>query len=278
MLEGDFFGDFLSKNLSPYKTLEPSRYYFLLSLTTTWMLIFCIINIRFSSKNSNILTARLGHCAIVSILCTLLYFVVWPGSLHLLRHPISYSEWPADFSSFLYREDGLFETLTAILLFGAAILFFRAGKSAIRSLLGHRITLILFLLSVFAMVFMMEEISWGQRIFSWENPEVVKILNYQQETNFHNFFNPIIGDGERIISIFISLALLTAILYKTRITSPTLAGLFPSDKYYFVSVLFFIAGMLSSELFEEVLAIFMFFYGMDMKNFYSKVPIPTQGS
>lgn len=275
--DGNFLGEFLSKNIAPYQTIEPQRYYFLLSLTCTWVVIFCIINLRFSSNTSNILTARLGPCAVVSILVMILYFAVWPGIADR-RIPLSYKEWPVDFSSFLYQEDGFFENLTAILLLLAAIQFFRAGRYGTKHLLNRRTILTLFLLSSFSMILMMEEISWGQRIFSWENPRLITELNYQKETNLHNFFNPIIADGERLFSIFISLALLTTILYRTRITTPAIRGLYPSEKYYYVSVLFFITGMISSELFEEILAVFLFFYSIDMKRFYSKLPAQTSQS
>jgi len=276
ILEGNLLGEFLSKNVAPYKkTVEPHRYYFLLSLTSTWILIFCIINLKFSSKASSILTARLGRCGVVSILCMLLYFVIWPGIADR-RFPLSYSEWPVDFSSFLYQEDGLLETLTAVLLLLASIQFFLAGKYATKHLLFRRTILALFLLSILSMIFMMEEISWGQRIFSWENPEIIQNFNYQQETNFHNLFNPIIGDMERIIALFISLTLLTAILFRDRITSPAIRGLFPSDKYYYIPILFFIAGMMSSELFEEVFAVFLFFYSKDIWDYYSNRDFPYE--
>lgn len=277
VFEGNFLGEFLSKNIAPYQTIEPQRYYFLLSLTSTWMVIFCFLNLKFSSNTSNIMTARLGLCAVVSILTSILYIVVWPGIADR-RIPLSYKEWPVDFSSFLYQEDGFFESLTAILLLLAAIQFFRAGRYGAQRLLNRRAILALSLLSSFSMIIMMEEISWGQRIFSWENPRLITMFNYQKETNFHNFFNPVIADGERIFSIFISLALLTTILYRTRITTPVIRGLFPSDKYYYVSVLFFITGMISSELFEEILAVFLFFYSMDLKNFYSIFPAQNQNS
>ena len=266
ILEGNSIGEFLSKNVVLNEPIKPHRYYFLLSLTSAWVLIFCLINLKFSSNVPNILTARLGQCSIVSACCIFLYLVIWPGTHR--QYPLSYTEWPIDFKTFLYQEDGLFESLTAILLFVTFIQFFRAGRYAAKHLLGRRIILGLFSLSIFSMVFMMEEISWGQRIFSWESPEIIKQFNYQQETNLHNIFNPIIVDSERIFAVFISLALLTAILCKPRITSPAICGLFPSDKYFHISILFFIAGMINPELFEEVFAVFLFFYSKDILNYF----------
>ena len=42
-------------------------------------------------------------------------------------------------------------------------------------------------LAVIAFVFLGEEISWGQRVFGWETPELFGDYNKQNETNFHNF-------------------------------------------------------------------------------------------
>jgi len=192
--------------------------------------------------------------------------------------PLSYNEWPVDFTTFLYQEDGLFETLTVLLLLLAFIQFYLAGRNATKHMLGRQTIFALFFLSIFTMILMMEEISWGQRIFSWETPEIVERFNYQQETNLHNILNPIIVDVERILSLLISLALLIAIFYRTRITSPTIRGLFPSDKYFYISILIAISGMITGELLEEVFAIFLISYSLDMKNFYSKIYAPTRDS
>lgn len=43
--------------------------------------------------------------------------------------------------------------------------------------------------SLGSLLIAMEEISWGQRLFSYRPPEVFLTGNYQQELNFHNFAN-----------------------------------------------------------------------------------------
>ena len=49
-----------------------------------------------------------------------------------------------------------------------------------------------FILCIAWLIFALEEISWGQRIFGIESPEFFLGHNYQQETNIHNFFiNPL---------------------------------------------------------------------------------------
>lgn len=74
-------------------------------------------------------------------------------------------------------EDELFEWLTTICLFGAAIFFIVASK------LKNIFLIILFLGFIFGAG---EEISWGQRIFNFETPEYIKDHNVQKEFTLHN--------------------------------------------------------------------------------------------
>ena len=97
----------------------------------------------------------------------------------------------------LYREDGFFETMTTVFLLAASIIMLVAVVKLLKSLKIRSKTckyaLVLFVFLILAFFWAgMEEISWGQRIFGWETPEAIAELNMQEETNFHNFFNPII--------------------------------------------------------------------------------------
>ena len=82
------------------------------------------------------------------------------------------------------REDGVLETMSAILLLiasGLALLVaYRAGWSAVG--LFHGFLALLF----FAMCG--EEISWGQRYIGFATPEALEGLNVQNEVNLHNMF------------------------------------------------------------------------------------------
>jgi len=82
----------------------------------------------------------------------------------------------------LFAEDGLFESLTSFCALSASLLFFFCAKRA-----GYRGTRIALLaISMLTFFFGMEEISWGQRIFGWETPDTLKVINRQGETNIHN--------------------------------------------------------------------------------------------
>ena len=92
----------------------------------------------------------------------------------------------------LYLEDGIFESLTpilmiiAVLLIGLSIPKLRVDAQFVNY--RNLITVIyLFLMLVFFLN-AMEEISWGQRIFGWETPQTFE-GNVQEETNLHNYFN-----------------------------------------------------------------------------------------
>ena len=80
-------------------------------------------------------------------------------------------------------EDSLLEWGTAILAFIASVLFFCSGT------IGSPFA---FLLCIAWLIFALEEISWGQRIFDFESAQFFMTYNLQQETNLHNLFlNPL---------------------------------------------------------------------------------------
>jgi len=80
----------------------------------------------------------------------------------------------------LTYEEGLFENLTAICFFIAAIFFFR-------TYLLSRNLFFLFLFVIF-LLGAGEEISWGQRIFNFNTPDILYNLNRQHEFNLHNIY------------------------------------------------------------------------------------------
>jgi tryptophan-rich sensory protein len=79
-------------------------------------------------------------------------------------------------------EDSLLEWGTFVLSFLGGVLFLAAG------ILGVRVAFVFGLSWLF---FGFEEISWGQRVFGIETPDLLKEYNYQEELNLHNLVNPI---------------------------------------------------------------------------------------
>ena len=91
----------------------------------------------------------------------------------------------------LTEEDGFYENLGALLFLATSITFFmlainpayyRAEADGQRNS-ARKYFWFLALLFLFAFG---EEISWGQRIFNFETPEIIKKINIQDEFNLHN--------------------------------------------------------------------------------------------
>lgn len=82
------------------------------------------------------------------------------------------------------REDGIFEDLTVIYLFGTftlfgvALFYFRPSSWLMK--LSYAGLAFLFLFGAG------EEISWGERIFDWEDHNFIKGINVQKELTIHN--------------------------------------------------------------------------------------------
>ncbi len=95
------------------------------------------------------------------------------------------------------KEDGVIESLTALLFFLASCISALNLRRATSR--RTRIWLILMALGFFACSG--EEISWGQRILGYGTPDSVMALNVQGEFNIHNMFG-YVSDHVFIMSVF----------------------------------------------------------------------------
>lgn len=82
-----------------------------------------------------------------------------------------------------HSEDSFLEWGTFACAMLASILFLISGFVRIR---------FAYLLSISWLIFALEEISWGQRIFNIDSPLFFETYNYQKEINLHNFLDPIL--------------------------------------------------------------------------------------
>jgi hypothetical protein len=172
----------------------------------------------------------------------------------------------------LYLEDGVFESLTPVLMFISIILI---GLSIPKlrkdtQLVNYRnlVTVIYLFLMLAFFLNAMEEISWGQRIFGWVTPQTFE-GNVQNETNLHNYFNQYYLLFYRLL-VFFPLVVFVAIWleYTQRflifnrlvLPHPTMIGL--SLLIGIVSFVWF----KEQELIEELFAVFFFFYGFRIYN------------
>ncbi len=119
----------------------------------------------------------------------------------------------------------------------------------------------------------MEEISWGQRIFGWSTPLILEKVNYQNEINIHNFFNP----QGMYLYIALSISLSGFIYFQKTIVKKfynklkffRILNLIPNPEFFYFSYVFIGIAIINyfdvfDEVFEGVLAIFVLFYSIDI--------------
>ncbi len=164
----------------------------------------------------------------------------------------------------LYEEDGFFETATAILaLTSSLILLTWSLKQNKRSGIAARLAL-----SLMFFLFGMEEISWGQRIFSWETPGVLVEFNDQNELNLHNIINPYLYSVTQSWSLFLSALLIYSeelkrgICFSERLRE--YADIIPPPSFLLYGFLFLFLSLqcayFGGELTEEIFSVFGFVY------------------
>jgi hypothetical protein len=125
------------------------------------------------------------------------------------------------------REDGAFENLTAVYLlvtafaFAASFFLFREASWLLK--LAHAGLAIFFFLGA------AEEISWGERIFEWEDHNFVRGINVQRELTIHNlkYFQ---GD-EAILPVSIA-QLFFLFCFAFAVLIPLIARLFPRIRMF----------------------------------------------
>jgi hypothetical protein len=172
----------------------------------------------------------------------------------------------------LYLEDGVFESLTpmlmliSILLIGVAIPKLRKDAQLVNY--RNLVTVIYLFLMLIFFLNAMEEISWGQRIIGWETPQTFE-GNVQDETNLHNYFNQYYLLFYRLL-VFFPVVILIAIWLEIKerylefnrlvLPHPSLIGL--SLLIGVVSLIWF----KEQELLEELFAVFFTFYSFRIYN------------
>jgi hypothetical protein len=199
------------------------------------------------------------------------YVFVASSSLAILVILIRCLSSSAILSTAVGEEDGFLEGLSAVLFFLSFVLLAAASLRPGRALQGmpqrakRGVRIGYFLIATVLLFVAMEEISWGQRIFGWETPEVMKTLNTQDETNLHN--TDMIGSivyyaGYRFAGVFLAVASILAwtLLWDRRgirliVPHPELIGVI-------VLLLLFTVVWVNSEFVEELFSIFFGFYAL----------------
>jgi len=166
----------------------------------------------------------------------------------------------------LYRENGLFETLTAILFMGSSFLLFGAAMFQRRQSADHRkiVAALLVGIGIVFLFFGLEEISWGQSWFGWSTPAVLERINDQGELNVHNLNNSFIRPLYRWGVAAFALVTVAGWLWISRFKKTPLRFLIPHWATAGLLVLMFLFGFLwlHQELLEELGAVFALFYAL----------------
>ncbi len=114
------------------------------------------------------------HCILIVFVCAIILLTKYHPPSDQLLLAVS-------------KEGGLFEWASfffAFTLSGFALLvYFHSGEHKIFSLVRRRFILVT---AVAAYLLAMEEISWGQHVFGFDNPAFFEEMNQQKETNLHN--------------------------------------------------------------------------------------------
>jgi cell division protein FtsL len=167
--------------------------------------------------------------------------------------------WAIFFGHPMYEEDDLFQNATAGLAFSAGVLFL--------CLLFYRIPgrqkSAYFMLGAAFLFFAMEEISWGQRIFEWNTPQMWKRLNIQRETNMHNLLNEYLFVPANFFMLLgLGMLYVNAKWLSTKdikLGWPWLSFFTPRDEYYLLGYSFYFLSLgslaIGTEIAEEIIAL-----------------------
>ncbi len=171
----------------------------------------------------------------------------------------------------LYTEDNLLENFTVLFALIASYNFIKI-TTYIKGKFEKFITLFTSILLIF---FILEEISWGQRFFNFETPTLIKEINLQNETNFHNILNKHFYKLlYPIFNLKMSLFLFFSIYFRRNIIdvfkSEKYTRLLPSHKFEIYILIFYLLIFNSlwhpngGELTEQIFSIFILMYSIDL--------------
>ncbi len=142
----------------------------------------------------------------------------------------------------LNREDGMVENFQAVMFLIAGILWFILAWWKRKALEVSRKRLMLYILLGLGMVlFFLEEISWGQRIYGYSTPSTLESVNTQGESNIHNidFFGTVLPPYELIaLAVIIIIAILIFVAWKYKGVGRSMEQIFiPLGQYDLVAPL-----------------------------------------
>lgn len=266
LFDGPVLMKILERTISPDGKMDDPNYHYVgLTVICCWAIIFCGLVRRFVLENHRIPKFKVEWVFVISIILIIFSYGFKPPHT---ANPISYQDLPSDFMVLINEEDGLLESATALLLMFAFIRFCLSLRAARQT--APRLWVVggLASLALFSFVFCMEEISWGQRIFSWNTPEMFEAFNSQGETNFHNINQLYLPPLQMVFSLIFSVVLMVSISLKPFFRFTPYINFVPKENFFYLTGLIVVSAYFGGEIMEQILSIFLFAYsGHVLENF-----------
>lgn len=165
------------------------------------------------------------------------------------------------------KSENPIETATSFFFLIAALFLLRSSflvsKTSVSSKHQGQVRFALIILSLLLILIFGEEISWGQHWMGWEASGIFQTRNFQQETNVHNFFNPLFNLVYPLVGAGLFLAGFALWLFPIRSNSGLSRILTPHPSLF---PILFAASFYSfrghSEIFEEYLGLLFLLYSL----------------
>jgi hypothetical protein len=165
------------------------------------------------------------------------------------------------------EQEGYIETFSSLFfLFAIFILIatlIKSKKIDLNKRNKHVFTIYIILLICGLTFIYGEELSWGQHFFKWDSSTVFNNYNIQQETNVHNFFNPIYRFMYPIIGMGSFLFFCLFWFFSNPKKPKIIQLLLPHPSLFFIGFLMACSTFNGhSEIYEELMGLFIFLYSI----------------
>jgi hypothetical protein len=202
-------------------------------------------------------------------------FILWIGPILGLMSYFYY------LISGIEENEGIIENISTY-LFLFTIIIMLAAVTKINNInvtkeVRSKIIIFVVLITISVLVIYGEEISWGQQFFHWKSPEAISKYNYQNETNFHNFFNPLFKYIYPIVGMVLFVSLFFSWFFPKNRFNYLFNLFLPHQSLFFlISLYTFTTFLKYREVSEQLLADICFLYSI---RFYMCLKFPiSQGN
>ena len=179
---------------------------------------------------------------------------------------LTFGETVNEFAKPLTLPEGTLEKFYALLLLISIIILIisitKINRELYSSIIRKKIIYSILLISGILLLILGEELSWGQQIFRWDSFGVFSEYSYQNETNVHNFFNPLMKYIYPIVGMGLFIVLFTMWLFPKKRNSYFFNLIFPHPSLFFLVFIMAFSAFSGGggETFEQLFTIFALLY------------------